>query len=166
MLTAINDEARKSYRLIREGKPDFLFIPGARYSHKRGGQYRIIGVGNTTATDPDYPPTVAYENIETGEFWTKGVERFADGMKLEIPVGPKHRFELISDDHFSDISPAVNKQWNNLELNWTVDSLGHGHLGLFIGNTGETTLQDEGMGKDFAKALFCRLIDQATISQK
>lgn len=83
MLIATTEVKPQSFVLKREGREDFHFIPGKEYFHeKRGGRYKLIAITNTGATDPDYPPTVAYFNIETNDYWTKAPERFADGMKL------------------------------------------------------------------------------------
>lgn len=163
MLIQINDQQRKSYRLVRDGKDDFLFIPGAEYHHKKGGKYRIIVITNTGATDSDYPVSVTYENIETGEPWSKGFERFADGMTLVRSAGPKHRYELIADDVFDHVEPAMEEQQSSLYVDWGVDKVGFGQILISIAQDGSVELMDEGMGKDFAKALLCHLVDKATI---
>lgn len=58
---------------------------------------------------------------------------------------------------------------NDLELvsscsiNWSVKGTGVGNLQLYVGQDGNTWIQNEGMGKTFIKKILCDLIDGATL---
>jgi hypothetical protein len=53
------------------------------YAHKESGQvYEIIAVSNTTATQPGWPITVFYTNLETSELWSRPLDAWLDRLIL------------------------------------------------------------------------------------
>lgn len=58
---------------------DLLPLAGARYVHaKSGGVYQVLICTNTCSTDVNkFPPSVVYQNMDTGQVWSRPVGDFA-----------------------------------------------------------------------------------------
>ena len=50
------------------------------WEHKKGNVYRVLMLTNMTATDGRYPKTISYENIDTGERYSRPLKQWHSSM--------------------------------------------------------------------------------------
>jgi len=56
-------------------------------NNKSGKIYRQICISNATATKPDWYITMVYQNVETGEIWSRKLEEFlASNTQIDVEV--------------------------------------------------------------------------------
>lgn len=55
---------------------------------------------------------------------------------------------------------------SSCSINWSIKGTGFGNLQLYVGQDGNTWIQNEGMGKNFIKKILCDLIDGATLEDE
>jgi hypothetical protein len=44
------------------------------WKHKNGINYRVSTLANTQSTKEEYPPSVVYENCQTGTIWVRPIK--------------------------------------------------------------------------------------------
>ena len=60
-----------------------------RYKNKASGNiYKQICISNATATRPNWPMTMVYQDVKTGEIWSRKLDNFLE-VNVELVEVPE-----------------------------------------------------------------------------
>lgn len=64
---------------------DFNIIVGGIYQHtEKGNNYKVLVISNQHATDDrreEFPIMVTYQDLDSGLFWSRKIEKFKERVK-------------------------------------------------------------------------------------
>jgi hypothetical protein len=157
----VTDTGLSALRVKSEGETTAI-VPGFSFWSKSDEEkVQVVAIANTeleyahwlVVFSPDNKP-MAIRTLPVREFWMS-FDKNDSSRAMDYPV---RRIEMLAAEQ-----AHVEAIQGGPYFNWSVSGVGFGQLSMYVNNEGGYTIQNEGLGKNLIKSIFCALVDGATL---